>query len=151
MKNTVLAVFALLFAIGCKKEKKSEPTENTAPAAADYMATVKVNGSARQSVSYSSNQSGTYINLDGNNEQLFFSYNQFTPPGTYALVKYGNPYLLYIKNNTYYRATTGSITITAIDTSAKGLLNKLSGSFEFKTDTTSGVFYAITEGQFNIR
>jgi hypothetical protein len=155
MKKTVLLLIALVFFNGCKKEKVTEP-EPISPLPVTYLISVKVDGVEKRCNScYSGSQSGglrgSYFYLAGFDEQIYFSCSTLPAIGTHTLVKYGKPYLLYSKNNTYYRATTGTINISAIDTSAGGVVNKLTAIFNFRTDTTNGVFFNITEGSINLK
>ncbi len=151
---TLIAI--TLFATACKKDKKEDPKPEPLPGVPSYLISVKVNGTEKHCNScYSGYESGgirgSYFYLDGFNEQIYFSCTTLPSVGTHTLVKYGNPYLMYSKNNTYYRATVGTMTITAIDTSDGGVVNKLKADFEFKTDTTSNVFFTISEGKLDLK
>lgn len=155
MKNKIVLLFlATVFVSACNKKKDDpEPTPSPTPS---YLISVKVNGAERKCNScYSGSQSGgirgSYFNLAGIGEQIYFSCTNLPAVGTHSLVKYGKPYLMYIKDNTYYRATVGTMNISAIDTSSGGVVNKLTATFNFKTDTTSGVFFDITEGAINLK
>lgn len=138
----------------CKKKKDTEETPAPTPTAPVKAISVKVNGTEKScNGRYSGSKSGgsrsSYFYLDGFNEQMYFGCGALPAATTYTLVKYGEPSLIYIKNNTYYRAVNGTITITGIDTSGSGVINKLSATFSFQTDTTSGVSFTISEGSIN--
>lgn len=140
----------------CKKKENKEEAPEPAPVAVSNLISVKVNGSEKKCNScYSGSKSGgirgSYFYLSGFDEQIYFSCTALPAVGNHALVKYGNPYLMYIRNNIYYRATNGTMNITAIDTSSGGVINKLTATFNFQTDTTSGVFFTISEGSINLK
>lgn len=154
MKQLILIACALLIAVACKKKKDDDPEPET-PATPVYQISIKIDGAEKHCNScYSGSKSGgirgSYFYLDGFNEQLYFSCTTLPAVGTHTLLKYGNPYLMYSKNNVYYRASVGTMTITAIDTSAAGVVNKLHASFAFQTDTSSNVSYTISEGSINL-
>lgn len=145
----------IVFLFSCKKKKEPAP-EPTPPQTPVYTISLKVDGVQKQCNScYSGYKSastrGSYFYLSGNDEKIYFSVDTVPAIGTYTLVKYGEPYLMYIKNNTYYHAVSGSINITGIDTSQNGVINKITASFNFKTDTTSNTFFDITEGNINLK
>lgn len=138
----------------CKKKETKE--ETPAPVPVTNQISVKVSGVEKKCNScYSGSKSGgirgSYFYLSGFDEQIYFSCTTLPAKGTHTLVKYGNPYLMYIKNNTYYRATNGTINISAIDTSGGGVVNKLTATFNFQTDTTGSTFFTITEGSINLK
>jgi hypothetical protein len=150
----LLLIAALLFS--CKKKKDAEEPEPTTPTPPAKTISVKVDGVEKSCSScYSGSKSGglrsSYFYLSGTNEEIYFSYGPVPAPGTYTLVKFQDPTLIYIKNNTYYRAVSGTLTISSIDTSSSGVVNKIVASFNFKTDTTSGVFFNITDGSINLK
>ena len=158
IRAIVFVALAALILTACKKEKAAEPTPTPEPEPPVLPASisVKVNGVEKKcSACYSGSSSGgsrsSYFYLDGFNEQIYLGGFTFPKPGTYSLVKNKEPFLLYIKNNVYYRPVSGTLNITVIDTSAKGVVNKLVGSFNFLTDTTSGVSFNISDGAFNLQ
>ncbi len=156
MKKIVFAILIIFAMNACKKKKDADPVTE-APAPVVYQVSVKVDGVEKKCTScYSGSSSGgirgVYFYLDGFNEQIYFSCAKLPAPGSYQLVKYGNPYLMYSKNNSNRPAALGSINITRIDTTAKGVINNLVASFSFKTDTSSaGVSYNLTEGSINLK
>jgi hypothetical protein len=154
MKKIIFAAMIIFVVYACKK--KADPV-TPEPTPVVYQISVKIDGVEKKCTScYSGSMSGglrgSYFYLDGFNEQIYVSCGKLPAPGTYQLVKYGNPYLMYSKNNANRPAAAGSINITSIDTSAKGVINNLVASFSFKTDTnSSGVSYNITEGSINLK
>jgi hypothetical protein len=151
---TTILIIALL-AGACKKTKEAEVMEPTPPA---KTISVKVDGTLKEcsSACYSGSTSGglrgLYFYFAGFDEYIYFSCTNLPALGTYTLVKYKDPYLMYSKTNSNRPATSGVINITAIDTSSNGVLNKLAATFSFKTDTSSsGSFYNLTEGVINLK
>lgn len=154
MKKTALACLMIAGLLSCKKDKDKDPEPT--PVELPTIVSAVINGEAKKcnTSCFSSSKSGgmrsAYFYINGINESIYFSPDDFPAPGTYSLVKFGDPYLMYSKNNTYYRAVSGTIVITQIDTSANGVINKLNATFNFKTDTTAGVFFNITDGAFKL-
>jgi hypothetical protein len=153
--NKILALFMVVaVAASCKK---SDNNETEAPAPVVYTFSVRVDGTVKNcnscySGSNSSGLRGSYFYLSGFDEQVYLGCATLPTLGTHNLVKYGNPNLVYIKDNTQFHAASGSINITAIDTSQGGVINKLTATFNFKTDTNSnGVSHTITEGTINLK
>lgn len=156
MKKIAIVLCAAALSITSCKKKEEAPTPTPTPAPVTYLISVKVDGTEKKCNScYSGSKSGgirsSYFYLDGFNEQIYFSCDTFPSLGAHTLVKYGEPYLVYIKDNTYYRATNGTMNITAIDTSANGVVNKLTATFKFQTDTTGDKFFNITDGSINLK
>ncbi len=156
MKKTLIVFGILVLAAACKKKKSDpEPLPPSTPVAP--LISVKIDGTQKQcnscySGSYSGGMRGSYFYLDGFNEEIYFSCNALPAIGTYTLSKYGEPLMIYIKNNSYRPASTGTLNIASIDTSKTGVINKLVATFSFKTDTSSaGVSFNITEGSFNLK
>src|SRR6218665_1104410 len=141
MKKTIALcmIAAVLFA--CKK--KEDPTPEPEPVVPPKVVSAKVNGSDKScsNACYSSSNSaglrGLYLYLAGYDESIYFSCDALPAKGPHNLVKFGEPFVMYIKNNVYYRAVNGSINISAIDTSANGVIKKMVASFSFQTDTNS--------------
>lgn len=154
MKN-VIWVIIIAFTCSCNKKKAAEPA-TPVPTPVVPTISVKVDGVEKHcSTCYYGSTSGglrgAYFNLAGFDEQIYFSCGTLPAPGTYSLVKYGTPYLMYSKNNANRPATTGTINISSIDTSTGGVINKMKATFAFKTDTsTTGTSYNITEGTINL-
>jgi hypothetical protein len=155
MKKIVLLLSIFTFIISCKKKK--EPTPEPTTLIAVKQISVKIDGVEKScnscySGSKSGNLRGTYFYLNGFDEQVYFSCSTLPAPGTYTLTKYGKPFLSYIINNSSRPAASGIMTISSIDTSLYGVVNKLVATFNFKTDTNNnGVSYTITEGSINLK
>lgn len=152
MKKLFVTLLALTLVTACKKKDDKEPEPAPAPPPSIF---VKVDGVEKQcSGCYSGSKSGgmgsSYFYLSGFNEQIYISHIAKPTTGTYNLVKFQDPMLIYIKDNVYYRAVSGTFNITSIDTSKNGVVNKMVGTFNFKTDTTGGKFFNITEGAINL-
>lgn len=151
----VVVLFSLcLLLTSCKKEEEAAPSPAPSPTPAKVQLKVKINGSEYTcNTCYSSYLSGGLYGVNfaigTNGDRFIFNFNAFPPPGTYSLIKFGDPSFNYQKNNTYFRGR-GSLTITNIDTSANGSINKLAASFSCTTDTTGQEFFQITEGQINV-
>jgi hypothetical protein len=156
MKKVILLLFLAAFIGSCKKKADPEP-EPITPAPQEPQVSVKINGTAFScSNCYSAYQSGglrgVTFNLANNDELIRFSCSSLPAPGTYPLSKSTLfPSMMYQKNNVYYKASSGSMTITSIDTSKTGVVNRMEVAFAFKTDTTSGVFYNVTEGSIHLK
>lgn len=150
----IFFIVCVLFAVSCKKKKEPTP-EPPAPQTIVYSISLKVDGTQKQcnscySASKSGNSRSSNFYLSGSSERIYFGCSAVPATGTYTLVKYGEPSLIYIKDNTYYRATNGILNITGIDTSQNGVVNKITATFNFKTDTTNNTFFDITEGKINL-
>lgn len=156
-KSLSLLTLALFMLVACKKKDKAKETEVPEPTPVEKTFSLNVDGvekscnSACYSASTSGGNRGAYFYINGFDEYIYFSCEALPAPGTYTLVKYKNPYLMYSKSNSNRPASSGVITITAIDTSAKGVINNLRATFSFKTDTSNGVSYSITNGVFNLK
>lgn len=154
-KLIALCMIAALFA-ACKKKKEADP-EPPAPTPLPPSISVKIDGVEKQcNACYSGSKSGSlrssYFYLSGFNEQIYISYPSTLPAaGSHNLVKFQYPMIIYIKDNTYYRAVSGTFNITSIDTSGSGVVNKLAATFNFKTDTTAGVSFNVTDGAINLK
>lgn len=157
MKKTIFILTTIvLLSAGCKKDEKTPVVPEPQPI--PKIISLKVNAEEKSctNLCYSGSTSGglrgLYLYISGTNEYLYFSCTNLPAPGTYTLVKYGKPFLMYSKDNVNRPAASGNINITAIDTSVKGVLNKLSATFSFKTDTSSnGTTYNITDGIINLK
>ncbi len=152
-KITFIICIALLASCKKKKETVAEPP---APQPVVYTISLKVDGAQKQcnscySASKSGNSRSSNFYLSGSSERIYFGCSAVPAIGTYTLVKYGEPSLIYIKDNTYYRATNGILNITRIDTSQYGVINNIGATFHFNTDTTNNVFFNITEGNINLK
>ncbi|MES2680422.1 MAG: hypothetical protein V4635_11075 [Bacteroidota bacterium] len=154
MKKILILTMIVAITVSCKKKKDEEPE---VPAPVVYTISVKVDGTEKHcnscySGSNSSGLRGSYFYLSGFDEEIYMGCSALPAVGQHNLVKYGNPSLIYIKDNVYFRAVNGTLNITAIDTSQGGVINKLTATFNFKTDTASnGVSHQITEGTINLK
>ena len=153
MKYTAIFILALLL-LTCKKKEEPAPSPAPAPTPAKVQLKVKINGNEYTcNTCFSSYLSGGLYGVNfaigTSGDRFIFNFNAFPPPGTYNLIKFGDPSFNYQKNNTYFRGR-GSLTITTIDTSSFGSINKLAASFSCTTDTTGQEFFQITEGQINV-
>lgn len=157
MKKIILFLTTIVVLnVGCKKEEKAPDVPEPQPIV--KIISLKINAEEKSctntcfSASTSGGLRGLSLYLSGINEYLYFSCTNLPAPGTYTLVKYGKPFLMYSKDNANRPAASGTINITAIDTTAHGVLNKLSATFSFKTDTSSnGTTYNITDGIINLK
>lgn len=149
-------MLATSMVVSCKKKKDPDPAPTPEPP--PKIISVKADGveksctSACYSGSKSGNIRGTYFYLNGPDESIYLSCVTLPGTGTTTLAKNKDPLLIYIKNNVYYKAVSGSLNVTAIDTSAKGVINRLEATFNFRTDTSlAGAFFTITEGAVNLK
>lgn len=160
MKQLFVIFFVLLFLGACKEKKKTEPASasttgtTTAPVTSRKQVSVKINGTEFSCTNcvntyHSSGSHGINFREDALNRFVFNS-NVFLAPGTYSIASAGALTFLYEKDGYYYRASSGSMTVTAADTSARGTLVTLKASFSCVTDTIQNVSYNFTEGQINI-
>jgi len=157
MRNskTFATIFILaLLLVTCKKKEEAAASPTPSPAPAKVQLKVKINGADYScNTCFSSYLSGGLYGVNfaiGNSGDRFvFNFNALPAVGNYSLIKFGDPSFNYQKNNTYYRGR-GSLSITAIDTSSNGSINKLAASFSCTTDTTGQEFFQITEGQINV-
>lgn len=155
IKYPVILLLALLF-LTCKKKEEPapSPTSTATPTPAIVQLKVKINGNEFTCNScFSSYLSGglygVNFGIGTGGDRFIFNFNAFPLPGTYTLIKFGNPSYNYQKNNTYFRGR-GSLSITSIDTSSNGSINKLAATFSCTTDTTGQEFFQITDGQINV-
>jgi len=156
MKKLSLIACLFFVTMACKKEKEAtvSPSPNPNPATSKVQLKVKING-----VDYSCNTCfssylsgglyGVNFAIGDSGDRFIFNFDALPAIGDYNLIKFGDPSFNYQKNNTYYRGR-GSLTITNIDTSSFGSINKLAASFSCTTDTTGQEFFQITEGQINV-
>jgi len=151
----IIFITCAVFLFSCKK-KKEAAVEPPAPQPVVYSISLKVDGSQKQcnscySASKSGNSRSSNFYLSGSSERIYFGCSAVPAIGTYTLVKYGEPSLIYIKDNTYYRATNGILNITRIDTSQNGVINNIGATFHFNTDTTNNTFFNVTEGTIDLK
>ncbi len=159
MKKTRVLFFLLAIAFACKKEEPAAaPVPNPSPAPTSvYPISVKVNDTLKRCSlnCYSGIHSAGFrdltLDLAGSAEQVILSWQGIPMPGNYTLVQYGEPYVKYGKGSFVYGAKQGLLSITSIDTAANGAVNKITASFNFKTDTVNGLFFELTEGAITIK
>jgi hypothetical protein len=154
MKIFIAAAFALVL-VTCKKEKPAPEPEPTPAPTPTFQISVKINGTLFTcNTCVSSYKSGGLYGVNFNTSQsvdrLLFSFDKFPKPGDYPFKKFVNPSFIYQKNNVYYRAVNGTMKVTSADTSANGVINKLSCTFNCQTDTTGGTFFSFTEGSTSL-
>jgi hypothetical protein len=157
MKKILVLFFLMAIAFACKKEEPT-PVPNPSPAPTSvYPISVKVNDTLKRCSlnCYSGIHSGGFrdltLDLAGSAEQVILSWQGIPMPGNYSLVHYGEPYVKYGKGSFVYGAKQGLLSITSIDTAANGAVNKITASFNFKTDTVNGLFFELTEGAITIK
>ena len=157
MKNLILITSFSVLIFSCKK-KESATTDPTPVAVSPVtpQISVKVNGTTFTCSScYSGSQSGGLRDVSfyiSSTEVIRFGCSKVPSPGTYALSKsIFSPSLMYQNNFTYFKASSGSLTISNIDTSNSGVINKLVMTYNFLSDTTGSKSYTITEGSINLK
>jgi hypothetical protein len=159
-KLSLIIIVPLLLAVACKKKTTDTPTLTiAAPPVVAPLISAKVNGTtASCTTCYAGSQSGGIreanftLSNNNNGELIRFFCTTLPSAGTYTLSRSTSyPSLMYQKNFTYYNASSGTLTIASIDTSQGGVINKMSATFSFKTDTTGGTFYTISEGVINLK
>ena len=157
MKKTCTVLFLVATLLSCSKKKEAAATTPvvTSPVQTPHQISAKVNGNlAYCDGCYSGSASGgireAYFTLS-DSVRMYYSSTGMATTGTFSLSKTSNPELIYIKNNVYYHAVTGAFTITSVDTSQKGVPVTLIGSFNFKTDTSNGAFFTITDGLMYVK
>lgn len=155
MKKTVLITLSIFALYSCKKKDTTPTPTNTTPTSTKHC-TAKINGGAFAADSYSSFSFGnilTQYNISAFTAQgagsptIQLSGNIQTgvhPVGSYPDYYSGS----YTINNVTYTAKTGSFNITTLDT-LNGSVKHFTATFNFNTDTISGVSYQITEGDIN--
>lgn len=159
MKQVLLLLFLTVLMLACKKEEPAPaplPNPNPAPATV-YPISVKVNDTLKRCNlnCYSGIHSGGFrdltLDLAGSAEQVILTWQGIPKAGQYTLVQYGEPYLKYGKGSFVYGAKQGLLTIASVDTAANGAVNKITATFNFKTDTLNGLFFKLTEGVLSIK
>jgi len=153
MKKFAIALFAssLLFA-ACHKKKETTGADPL-PATKPFLK-VKINGNDYScngcfSSYHSGNIHGVNFSVGQNGDRFVINITGQPSSGLFSLVKFGNPSFNYQKNNTYFRGS-GELNITAIDTSANGVINKLIATFHCKTDTSNSEYFTISDGEINV-
>ena len=154
MKKNFVFLMLLVNLVACKKKEEPAPSPAPSPTPAKVQLKVKINDSEHTcNTCFSSYVSGGLYGVNfaigTTGDRFVFNFNAFPSPGTYSLIRFGDPSFNYEKNNTYFRGR-GSLTITSIDTSSLGSINKLAASFSCTTDTSGQEFFQITEGQINV-
>jgi hypothetical protein len=154
MKKIILITFICLSIAACKKKEETPTPLVTAPV---KHCTAKVNGVAFSANYYaSSGSSHKWYDITGSlgytPPETSIRFTGKTALGIHTLGLYPNDYIgIYTINNVSYYSISGTINITAIDTSntSNPLPKKISALFNFNTDTLSGVSYQITDGDIN--
>jgi hypothetical protein len=154
MKKNFVFLIVLISLVACNKKDETPPAPSSTPTPAKVQLKVKINGTEHTcNTCFSSYLSGGLYGVNfaigTGGDRFVFNFNALPAPGVYTLIKFGDPSFNYQKNNTYFRGR-GSLTITTIDTSSFGSINKLAASFSCTTDTTGQEFFQITEGQINV-
>lgn len=155
LKTNLFILFTICLFWSCKKNKNT-PTTNTPVSVSKPQMSCKINGVENSCNScfssyYSSSLGGVNFGLGGNSQDRFlFGYSKLPVPGTYTLVKYGDPYFVYQKDNYYFRGR-GILTITKMDSSANRTIRSLVATFSCTTDSSSdGTHFVITDGNLNV-
>jgi hypothetical protein len=155
MKRLLVLIMLVCILPACKKKKSETETTTTEPTPTPKQFYVKANGQELScntcfSSYYSGGLRGVNFDLGGSSyDRLLINFTARPTTGTFTLVKFGDPAVTYQKNNVYYRGM-GSMTITAIDTSASGTVKSIKATFTCKTDTSNGVSFDMTEGAINV-
>lgn len=151
----MLVLVALLWACEKKKNTAEEepptPTTTGTPSADGPVLTVKVNdtvyacGALACASGYKSGSiRGISFGDQSAKKHLFrFTFLSMPAPGVYTFGTGGTASLQYVNNNTYYPVVTGSLSITEVDTTDRGVINRLVASFSATTDTTLKPPYSI--------
>jgi hypothetical protein len=161
MKKVAYILLLVLFVAACKKKKSDtdEMIQTPPPSSAPTEFSVKTDGTEFScsncfSSFLSGGLRGVYFGGKTSGEDLFqFRFNVMPGVGIYTIIFGGNPAMTYVKNNTYYHITSGTLNITAVDTTTNGSIKKLIGTFSGKTDTTLSSQYPIfklTDGVINL-
>lgn len=155
MKTFIRLFCITMLFLSCKKEKTDTSSATTTVPAKPQLY-CKMNGVETSCNScfssyYSGGMGGVNFGLGGNSfDRLILGYTKSLAVGTYTVMKYGDPYLVYQKDNVYYRGR-GILTITAVDTSSNRTVKQLVATFSCNTDSaTDGTHFSITEGSFNV-
>lgn len=167
MKKTIVTLIILACVFSCQKKKKTEdepaPTTTTGSMVVDDpMITVKINDTTYTCPSVScvsayrsGGISGIAIGDQSAKKNLFrFTFTSMPVVGTYALDGTDMVSLQYVNNNTYYNVRAGTLKITSLDTTDRGVINHFWATFTAKTDTTLPPQYPIfkiTEGVIKIK
>lgn len=156
MKNLILITFLAALIFSCKKKESTPDPTPVVVNPVPPQISVKVNGSTFTCSScYSASQSGGLRDVSfyiSSTEVIRFGCSKLPAPGTYPVSKsIFSPSIMYQNNFTYFKASSGSLTISSIDTSSKGVINKLVMTYNFLSDTTSGKSYTISEGSINLK
>lgn len=138
-------IVGVVIFLGCKKNKEDAPLV-AAPTA--KRTTAKVNGVDFATNDYSA--AGNYGQYNwgaySNSGNPAISLNGRTITGTYVIDDSGSFSASYrVSNTLIYTAKSGSITVTEIDST----MTKFKASFNFSTDTISGLYYNVTDGVVN--
>ncbi|MBL7930988.1 MAG: hypothetical protein JNL60_03745 [Bacteroidia bacterium] len=166
MKKTIAVLLILACIFSCQKKKKSEeeptPTTTGTTPIDDPMITVKINDTTYTCPSLScvsAYKSGSIRGLaigDQSAKKNLFRFTFLSMPtaGTYPLDGSGTVSLQYVNNNTYYNVKAGTLNITSVDTTDRGVIDHFRATFSAKTDTTLAPQYPvfkITEGIIKIK
>jgi PBP1b-binding outer membrane lipoprotein LpoB len=153
MKKIILIAGILFFLYGCKKAKNNvNDTEH--PVTILNQLTAVANGKTFAADTYvtSANVSNTGVySIKGTaavvNGMPAISFWGKVKTGTYTfgtLPAAETQSAIYELNKVKYRAISGTMVITEIDTLKS--VKKLIATFNFNTDTVKGTFYEVTEG-----
>ncbi|MES2284466.1 MAG: hypothetical protein V4547_02175 [Bacteroidota bacterium] len=157
MKKVVLSALVFVSIFACKKEKTPVTPVVTGPT---KHCTATVNGSAF---------TAGYYTLSGGGDHIFYDISADTGvlPGptqptirlegkiqtgihALGLPAWPNVYTaIYKKDNVNYYSVSGSINISAFDTSGTTILKHFTATFNFNTDTIAGTSYQITNGDID--
>jgi hypothetical protein len=166
MKKALVLIILIGSFLSCKKKTPEEPeppaTTTGTPNLGDPQISVKVNDTVYTCPSLSCVSAyksggirGISIGDQSAKKQLFrFTFLTMPQAGTYSIGSGNDPSFQYVRDNTYYNVTSGSLTITKVDTTDRGVIDKFEATFMAKTDTTlsaSYPIYKLTEGKIIIK
>ncbi len=167
MKQLIFCLLLGACLVSCQKKKKTEETPNATSTTgvtptSDPMISVKVNDSlytcpalACVSGYKSGGIRGLAIGDQSAKKHLFrFTFTSMPTPGLYTLGNGSSASLQYVNSSTYYSVVIGTLDITEVDTTDRGVINRMVAKFSAKTDTTLQApysVYRITDGIIKIK
>jgi hypothetical protein len=158
MKANFIIILLCLTVFSCAKKQSATPiTNNPAPTATPIKKiNVKINSidfnydvsSAFKFGISPINRSVIFTNST-TSEEVQIHFSSLPVPASYTITKTGSPYISYVKNNLFYTSVSGNLNITEIDTFTNGVIHKMVGSFNCKTDTVNNTFFEMLNGNIN--
>jgi len=157
MRKIIIFFAALLIVASCKKKKDPEPEPTPTPTPVQPVknqVSVKINDAEFTctlcvNTYFSGGSYGVNFSEPGMINRFVMNFSAYPAFGTYTFTKSGFAHFRYEKNGYFYDGA-GTIHITEVDSSSKGGINKLVGTFSCKTDTLGNISYSFTEGVINL-